>query len=316
MQAWNKYSEQIKKVYDLVEHGNYNEAEIFARKIMVDQFREARSAINDLMDYNVKRAAERRKHSLELYASDKKFIITLIILAVLVSIGISLFVSHNIVKATREMAQIAHEIAENDLANLSKAVDALAAGDLTQQVQINARQVNAKTKDEIGELVEVFNQMVEKLQLTGQAFNNTSRNLSSVVKNIVMNANFIKQNSLQLNTSVGESAQAMDQVTKAVHDIAKGATEQSNAINETNLALDRVVSSIESIAQGAQEQANAVERVASSITEMAVQIQQVSQNTKNSREIGRKTSVDADTGAKVVNDTINMMLRIKDTFEG
>ncbi len=315
IQAWKAYSNQIQKVYDLVEAGQLDEAEIYARKVMVNQFREARAAVNDLMDYNVERAEQRRQHSLELYASDKKFIITLIVLAVLVSIGISLLVSHNIVRATKEMSQIAHEIAENDLVNLAKAVDALASGDLTQEVQISAQQVRSRTKDEIGELVDVFNQMVEKLQITGKAFNNTSRNLRSVVKNLVSNANNIKQNSLQLNTSVSESAQAMDQVSKAVHEIARGATQQSESIHDTNNALDKVVRAIDSIAQGAKEQAEAVERVAASITQMAVQIQQVNQNTQNSREIGRKTSTDADQGAKVVNETIQSMLKIKETFQ-
>ncbi|NOX37850.1 MAG: HAMP domain-containing protein [Calditrichaeota bacterium] len=313
MNYWDEYSQQIDRVSQLVAQGKKEEAENYARKVMVNQFRKAREAINELMDYNVARAEKRRDHSNEIYASQRSFIIGLVVAAIILSVIISLLISKNIVNAARQMSRTAQEIAQKDLVNLANAVSAMATGDLTKEVSIQSSTVIVKSRDEIGELGEVFNKMIEQLHATGEAFNNTTRNLRKMVSDLIENANKIKETTEHLNTSAEQSNQAVGQVAIAVHEIAKGSTQQSNSINQTNEAIEKVVNAIENIASGAQEQANAVERVAASITQMATQIQQVSSNAQTSKKISQETVQAADTGAKTIDRTIHSMELIKNT---
>ena len=313
-QYWDEYTKQIHKIYELIKNGAKEEAENYARKVMVAQFRQARAAINDLMDYNVERASKRRQHSKEIYASQKRFIISLSAAAVILSILISLVISGMIVKATKQMSIIAQKIAQQDLVNLAKAVSSMASGDLTKEVNINSEKIAIRSKDEIGELVQVFNKMVDQLHLTGEAFNTTSRNLRNMIKKMVVNANAVQKTSSKLSATTQESARAIGQVSEAVHDISKGATQQSTSIEEIKDSVNKVVAAIENIANGAQEQAQAVERVATSITEMTTQIQEVSMNTQASKKISQETTVKADEGAKIVQDTIKSMYDIKESF--
>ena len=310
---WDEYSRQIAHVSRLVGLGQKEEAENYARKVMVNQFRKAREAINELMDYNVERAQRRRDHSREIYASQRSFVISLVAVAILLSILISFFISRNIVNAARQMALTAQEIAQKDLVNLANAVSAMATGDLTREVAIYSSRVEVKSRDEIGELGQVFNQMIEQLHATGEAFNNTTKNLRKLVGDLMANANQIKEITDHLNTTAEQSNQAVGQVAIAINEIAKGSTQQSSSIGRTNEAVEKVVNAIDAIASGAQEQAHAVERVAASITQMATQIQQVSTNAQTSKQISQQTVQAADSGAQTIDKTIHSMELIKNT---
>ena len=313
MNYWDEYSLQIDRVNQLVAQGMEEEAENYARKVMVNQFRKAREAINELMDYNVARAEKRRDHSRKIYASQRSFIIGLVIAAIILSVAISLVISRNIVNAARQMSRTAQKIAQKDLVNLANAVSAMATGDLTREVFIQSSTISVRSRDEIGELGDVFNKMIEQLHATGEAFNNTTRNLRKMVHDLIENANKIKAATDHLHTSAEQSNQAVSQVAIAVHEIARGSTQQSNSINRTNEAIEKVVNAIEKIASGAQEQANAVDRVAASITQMATQIQQVSSNAQTSKTISQETVQAADTGSKTIDRTIHSMALIKNT---
>ena len=67
------------------------------------------------------------------------------------------------------MAAVAEQIAQQDVPSFVAVARALAAGDLTQDVQVTA-QPSGDESDEIGVMAADFNEMIDGLQETGAAF--------------------------------------------------------------------------------------------------------------------------------------------------
>ncbi len=93
--------------------------------------------------------------------------------------------------------------------------------------------INLKTKDEFGQIADVFNQTAENMRLLITQIQKAMENVSA------------SSQQLALNTKQIETAS--EQVAATVQEIASGAGEQSQQVAETSQAVDEVVGGIRSI---------------------------------------------------------------------
>jgi methyl-accepting chemotaxis protein len=118
------------------------------------------------------------------------------------------------------------------LVYLKDQVQKVAAGDLTVQVQ-------SKTKDEIGQLSNHFNQMVSEMRTLIHQVNDSINELAASADHL---------------SAVSEETMATsEQVTGAINDIAKGATEQASDLDAMNHQTTSLSKQIETVAQSATE---------------------------------------------------------------
>lgn len=139
------------------------------------------------------------------------------ILAIVLAVVIGYFSSRMISKPILSVARVAGQVAQ---------------GDLTQ------KDIHVRNKDEIGDLAASFNQM------TG--------NLRSLVRQISLSSEHIASSSEELTASAEQSTQASASIASTLQKVTANADNQSHSVGESVQAMNEMSSGIQQIALGAQ----------------------------------------------------------------
>lgn len=118
--------------------------------------------------------------------------------------------------------------------NLVVATERVAGGNLTQFVEIAA-------KDEIGRLAQGFNQMIAGLKALIASVNSSAAILTAA--------------SRTLNDTSEQSAQAINQVAATIDNMAQGAEDQRTAVEETASVIEQLVAALQQVAANANQAA-------------------------------------------------------------
>jgi methyl-accepting chemotaxis protein len=141
-------------------------------------------------------------------------------------------------------------------------------GDLTRQIDI-------RSKDEVGELVGYINFTIDKIKNLVMAIKNQSSALSDIGNDLAGN--------------MTETAAAINEITATIQSIKTRAINQSASITETNAAMEQIIVTIDKLSNHVDRQSASVSRSSSAIEEMLANIQSVTQtlvkNAANVREL-------------------------------
>ena len=156
----------------------------------------------------------------------------------------------------------------------------IASGDLTQQLEV-------KTKDEVGLLV--------------QALNGMSSNLKGMVSGVRESAEQVSASSEEISASAQK--------------LAEGAQSQASTLEQTSASVEELTSSVEQVAEHAQSQAAAVEQGTSSMTQVRRSIEEVSKNLSEIATLATQSVEKAVDGAKAVKEVVESINRINESGE-
>ncbi|MFA7405075.1 MAG: methyl-accepting chemotaxis protein [Pelobacteraceae bacterium] len=182
------------KVIELALAGKDAEAASFLSKEAAPAGRKLEETLGELSDHNKERNKIRFEEASKDYVSSRNTMLGLGAGAILIAIFTAFFLTRGIVKPLTEAVAVANS---------------LAAGDLTVEVE-------AKSKDETGQLLEAIKNMVDKLR--------------HVVGDVMSAADNVSSGSQQLSAT----AQQMSQ----------GATEQAASAEEISSSMEEMASSI------------------------------------------------------------------------
>jgi methyl-accepting chemotaxis protein len=129
-------------------------------------------------------------------------------------------------------------------------------GDLTRQIDI-------KSRDEIGELADYFNRTLEKI-----------RNL---VINIKKEALSLSDIGSELSSNMTETAAATNEIAANIESIKGRVINQSASVTETNATMEQITVNIDKLNDTIEEQTASVAQSSSAIEEMLANIQSVTQ---------------------------------------
>lgn len=175
---------------------------------------------------------------------------------------------------------------------LMKVTEVVAQGDFTNQI-------NVKTSDEVGRLAMSFNSMVVSMR--------------TLVAEIVGSSKEIAMASEQLSLNSEETVRAVQQVSSAVEDIARGNNSQTENLNTVTEAMDQINATTGMIASGAQEQAVNVRFTSETVHEMSSMVEKVTNEARAIKSGIMQTSDIAYDGGTAVRETIEGMSRIRST---
>ena len=181
--------------------------------------------------------------------------------AVLFAIGIALLISQAISKNIKKVSQ---------------ALKKMATGDLSERV-------NIRSSDETGEMA--------------LAYNETQKNLNSLVIQLKENAVQLTTASNQLAMAAKQSGEATQQVASSSGQMAKGAQEQSNNAQETTKSVNQLSEVIAQLASSASEQSTGVQKAVASITSVSQTMSQVADNANQAAQGARLATESANDGA-------------------
>ena len=164
----------------------------------------------------------------------------------------------------------------------------------------------------MGDLARAFNQMIVRLQETGQSFDNMIVNLRNLVGQVAESAKSVSAASAQLTASADQSALATNQVASTIQQVASGTAQQTTGVTTATTTVEQVSRAIDGVARGAQEQAAAVGQSAEITASISTAVQQVAANAQVGAQSAAEASQAARAGADIVEKTIQGMEGIKD----
>jgi methyl-accepting chemotaxis protein len=249
---------------------------------------------------------------MEKEIKQSRFLVILISsIVTLLGIFTTYFLANLISKPLKQIRNAANQIAEIDLKHLASVTQAIADGDLTQSITIEADLIENDTKDEIGQSIHSFNAMIRYLQQTGNYFNDMIQHLNMMMGEILNNAEHLQNASQELSMASDQTSVATNQVATSMQHIATGSNHQSESMTDTANAVNQMRSAIENIAQGAQNQAAQVGLFIESTNQMATAIKQVAANAQTGARDAALASETALEGSQVVSESIETIRQIK-----
>lgn len=182
--------------------------------------------------------------SKEIYAQLRKnlsLIVFVAIIALIVSILLTIIISMTIVKPIKNVDDAINGIAEGN-------------ADLTQRL-------TASTKDEVGELVNGFNKFMKKLH--GIIFDvKNSKNELSHVEN-------------ELQQSINDTASLITEILSNVESVSTQVGNQYNSVSQTSSAVSEISENINSLERMIENQSSGVTQASTAVEEMLGNISSV-----------------------------------------
>jgi len=228
---------------------------------------------------------------------------------------------------------IIRRVLSKPLALLVKTSEALAIGDVEQEIKV-------KSRDEIGTLAASHSRVVDYMKDMARVANRVAdgdlaveakprsdkdefgkafaqmiehqRQLIGKVKGVAAS---VGEASKQLTKASEQTAQATQQITGTIQQIAKGAAVQSTSLQQMASSVEQLSGAIDQIAEGSQVQAKGVDEVSGIAKDVSKAIAEVSTNAKAGEQEWMSTAASAVEGARKTHETVEGMNKIKTAME-
>ncbi|MBX6341649.1 MAG: MCP four helix bundle domain-containing protein, partial [Thermomicrobiaceae bacterium] len=179
-QAYPAYVEKRQQSLALFDRGKTSDAE--AARGEADQFyAQLNDAVAALVAAQERAGSEVNRRVSADAARSKLLLGGVALAAVAIGLAVALTLSRSIGRRVRQMAEAIGRLADRDFAALSAGMAALASGDLTQSLALQAEPLPARSSDEIGDLGRAINRMIDAFGQVGDAFNQTVAGLGGIV---------------------------------------------------------------------------------------------------------------------------------------
>jgi methyl-accepting chemotaxis protein len=181
-----------------------------------------------------------------------------ILMLFLISAG-AFFLARSISMPLKRMVLVLNDIGEGDL----------------------TRQLEAHSKDEIGDMTASFNTTLNKI-----------RNLIAMIRE---KAQSLSKTGTDLSTNMSATAAAINEITANIQSLKTQVNNQSAGVDESGKAMEKISAGIGNLDAQIEQQAESVARSSSAIEEMLANVQSVThtlvKNTGNVRELAEASGI-------------------------
>ena len=208
---------------------------------------------------------------------------------------------------TRSLAAVSSRLEKletSDLADLTKALQAMESGDLTVVATSETEPLAIRSKDEIGEMAQTFNRMLTKVKAAIGAFGASQKTLGAMVGSLQISAEQVTTASQMLASSseqiaagsdqiaatMEEVASATDQSARGATEVATGAANQAEALGEGAELVRQLVLAVNSVARDAEATAHSAEHANSVASEGATAVSEAMEGMERIRAAVSKSA--------------------------
>ncbi len=207
------------------------------------------------------------------------------------------WMSRHIANPVDILTRVAVTIADHDLAALSHSMNAIAHGNLNQEIiSFRAVKVENHRMDEIGELAQSFNRMVGHLHVVEEEYLQMTANLQELVGEVTGNIMMVNRASKQLADYAGENGAAAEEISHSTAGLLQGIQEQERIVRQSSTALGQLNQDVDMVARGAQEQAGAVQETVIKRDQIRTAIDQIVTSVEKSTQTSRMAAGEATRG--------------------
>ena len=172
------------------------------------------------------------------------------------------------VSTRRSVAAISDRLTalrDHDSRDLSAALDALAAGDLTVEIAPRTSPITEMSRDELGQIAVAANGIMEATQASIDGYNRMRGELAALLGTVSANAGTVSAASQQMVASSEDTGRAVGDIVRAVNEVASGAERQVRLVESTRTAVEeaaRAAASSAGIAVATNEAAESARKAA------------------------------------------------------
>ncbi|WP_426139683.1 methyl-accepting chemotaxis protein [Pseudomonas sp. DWP3-1-2] len=233
---WTAYLAVSKDLLAFSLQGQENQARDLLRGESKRHFDLLTSSLQKMVQLNDEGAAKASERGTELYLNARMSIIGGLIVALLVGLGLALFISRIISRPLKQAAAVAEQLAEGNL---------------------NAR-IEVSSKDETGMLLLAMQNMVGKLSHIIGEVRNAADNLASASEEVSATAQSMSQATSEQAASVEETSASIEQMSASINQntenakvtdgmaskAAKEATDGGESVQQTVVAMKKIAQRI------------------------------------------------------------------------
>ncbi|MBB4661844.1 methyl-accepting chemotaxis protein [Conexibacter arvalis] len=158
------------------------------------------------------------------------------------------------------------QLSREELAELDRALAAVAAGDLTVAAHATTAPLTAEEDARLGRLGEIFNTMLGQLRTSVDGYEEMRGRMSATLRQISRESQAVASASQQMATTSEETGRAIGEIASAVGEVAAGAEQQVRTVGEARRLTADVVSATDS-STGSAEEASRVADQARAVAE-------------------------------------------------
>lgn len=276
-QEHGDYEQHVEAVFELVNQGQIQEAELMADKIETEQ-----DQLDSELEAFVKQMGAFTAASMLTADQDeeegKKGMVIITAFALILGLSLGGVVARAISKPLKEGVEAANRIARGDL-----------------RVAIEET-----GKDEVGQLMAAMKNMVQSME---EIVLLTEKIADGDLTVDIQERSSEDRLMRSLNMMLKKLGAVVAEVKSASGQVATGSQQLSSS-------AEQMSSSSEQMSQGASEQAAAAEQASSSMEQMSANIRQNSENAQQTEKIAIQAASDAEKGGQAVAETVNAMKQI------
>jgi methyl-accepting chemotaxis protein len=235
-----------------------------SRTLYTEDMAEVRDELDDsgdaLIEQVAKEAGAAASGAVASAGSGRREIIIAAIVPLLLALGIAFWVTRSVTRPVIALGSRMRSLNDHCLADLTRALEAASAGDLTHGVESVTTPVSVTSSDELGQLGETFNAMLGRTQRSVAAYNEMREQLGSLIGEVSAGAGTVAAASQQMATSSEEAGRAVGEIDSAVTDVAQGAERQVRLVETTREAVQDAATAAARSADSARDTSEAADQ--------------------------------------------------------
>ena len=189
-------------------------------------------------------------------AQSRVILIATAIAAAIIGLGVAFYLARNIKTAAAQVLDRLESLESNCVTDLEAGMTAMAAGDLTVDVQPVTPKIPKTANDEVGRAASAVNAILDKMVATIGQYNEARMGLQQIVGGVRENAESLDTAAKQLEGASGEMASATTQIATAINDVTQSATSLATISQESSREVERLASGSQQVAASASSSAD------------------------------------------------------------
>jgi methyl-accepting chemotaxis protein len=173
-------------------------------------------------------------------------------LATLLGVALTVLVAGQIRRSVVAIRTRLQDIRDQGAGRMTAALERLASGDLTDDIQTSMTPLRGFAGDELGDIQRLIEDVRVHVEGSLDAYNVTRERLTSILGQVSDTAATVKSGSHQIASTSEESGRATGEIANAVGDIAHGAERQVNAAEQAKGSAEEVGRAMAEAAEQAQ----------------------------------------------------------------
>ena len=294
---WQKYVAMKDTLLPISRKNDTKQCAALMNGTMLMQFRRMADVLDTMTVWNQKYGEAYSHQAQDAYLAARTLIIGLLALALILGTLTAVLISRYMTTTLAQVSERMNTLSAVCITNLGAAVAALEQGDLTAKIATGTEPLTLNTKDEFGQMANIFNAMLTQMKATIGSFRTSQAALNQLILQLQIAAQQVNTNA---NTLAGASQQigaATEEISATMHEVAQASEQSARGASE--------------IAQGTQSQATSIAEGAEQVKELAGAVRNVAQEAEAATQAAKDGTVAAQAGTLAVEQTVAGMQRIQ-----